>query len=451
MNSSFDLGVEGGTVITPHGRRPAHVYVRNGTIAAITQDRQPAKEVVDAAGLLVMPGMVDTHVHLMDPGAVEREDFATGSAAAVRAGVTSIIEHSHVSPIRNGADLREKIDYVGSRSRIDFGLAAHAWPDDLASISDVWRAGATFLKAFTCTTHGVPHHNAAQLRQLFVQAAGLQAKCLVHCEDESLTADAERNLRLAGRSDGAVVFEWRHRDAELLATSATALLAQRTGAPVVVAHVSNPEVAAIVRLHRSAGARLWAETCPQYFLLFEAEATEFGALRKFTPPARARSVADLENMWGALARGEFDLVSSDHAPSTLQQKQGSIWDAHFGIPGIDTTLSVLLDAAYRGLISYEHVVELYSRQPAMLYGLYPRKGSLTEGGDGDLVLIDAGASWLVSDEEIISKAGWSPYSGRTLHGRAVATYLGGRLASSAGKVIAEPGGGRFLPGSGIAM
>ena len=450
MSSAFDLGVEGGLVVTSRGRRRANVYVRDGTIAAITSDRHPAGEVVSATDLLVMPGMVDAHVHLMDPGAPEREDFPTGTAAAARAGVTSIVEHSHIAPVRTADQLKEKIEYVRNRSRIDFALAAHAWPGDVEAAADVWRAGAAFVKAFTCRTHGIPAHDAAELHRLFAGVADVDAVCLVHCEDESLTAEAERVLHLAGRSDGAVVFEWRNRDAELLATSTTALMAQRTGARVVIAHASNPEIAATARRHRSAGASLWVETCPQYFMLFEQEAIEWGPLRKFTPPARARTDADLEHMWRCLAAGQFDIVSSDHAPSTIEQKQESIWAAHFGLPGLDTTLSVLLDAAHRGLISYERVVEVYSEGPAKLYGLYPGKGRLAPGADADLVLVDPRSRWPVSNEEILSKAGWSPYSGRVLHGRAVATYVRGSLAASDGRVVAEPGSGRFLPGAGLS-
>jgi dihydroorotase (multifunctional complex type) len=450
MSSAFDLGVEGGLLVTSRGRRRANVYVRDGTIVAITPDRQPAREAASATDLLVMPGMVDAHVHLMDPGATEREDFPTGTAAAARAGVTSIVEHSHVAPVRTAAELNEKVNYLEKRARVDYALAAHAWPGDVDAVGEIWRAGATFVKAFTCRTHGIPGHDASELHQLFTRVAEVDAVCLVHCEDESLTANAERVLRAADRTDGAVVFEWRNRDAELLAASMTAFMAQRTRARVVIAHASNPEIAAIARNHRGPGVSLWVETCPQYFVLFEHEAIEWGPLRKFSPPARARTNADLEQMWRCLAAGQFDIVSSDHAPSTIEQKRESIWTAHFGVPGLDTTLCVLLDAAHRGLISYERVVEVYSEQPAKLYGLHPRKGRLAVGADADLVLVDPQSRWTVSNQEIISKAGWSPYSGRVLHGRAVATYSRGTLAASDGRVVAEPGSGRFLPGAGLS-
>jgi dihydroorotase-like cyclic amidohydrolase len=266
-----------------------------------------------------------------------------------------------------------------------------------------------------------------------VAAAG--GTCLVHCEDETLTAAAERELRLAGRVDGGVVPAWRNREAELTAVATTARLARQTGARVVVAHASSLEVLDLAR------PACVVESCPQYLTLLEAEVLDQGALRKFTPPARARTSDDLTAMWEALAGGRIDYVASDHAPSTLAQKrEGSIWEAHFGLPGVDTTLSVLLDGAHDGRITYERVVDVYSEAPARIYGLHPRKGTMEVGADADLVLVDPERQWTVRDEDVASKAGWSPYAGRTFTGRAVRTFLRGRAP--------KPGAGRFLPGPG---
>jgi dihydroorotase len=292
------------------------------------------------------------------------------------------------------------------------------------------------MKAFTCTTHGVPGHSPADLLALFQAVAAAGATCLVHCEEESLTAAAERALRASGRQDGGVIPAWRSREAELVAVATAAQLAASTGASVVVAHASNPQVPELAR------PACLVETCPQYLTLFEREAVEAGALRKFTPPARARSGADLEAMWAALAAGAIHYVSSDHAPATLAQKRaGSIWDVHFGLPGIDTTFSVLLDGAHAGRLTYEQVVALYSETPARIYGLHPRKGSLDMGADADLVLVDPELRWTVRDEDVVSKAGWSPYAGRTFTGRTVRTFLRGR--------VPDPGAGVFLKGRGV--
>lgn len=447
---TFDLGIEGGTIVEPDGRRRAHLYVSDGRVAAVTELRQEARQRVDAAGLLVMPGMVDAHVHLMEPGDPEREDFPTGTAAAARAGVTTIIEHTHGSPVRTVADLRAKVELLRSRSRVDFALAAHAWPGYEDEIGPLWRAGAAFFKVFTCTTHGVPGHSPAQLWRLFRELARRRAIALVHCEDESMAALAEEALRAEGRDGGGVLSAWRGREGELVAVGTVGLLARLSGARIVVAHASHPQVVAIVEHERAGGAAIACETCPQYLYLYEDEALDHGAFRKFTPPARARSRADLDAMWGLVSGRGVDFISTDHAPSTAEQKRsGSIWDVPFGLPGIDTTLAALLDAAHAGRISYELVTEIYSRAPARIYGLAPAKGSLDPGSDADVVLIDPEARWTVSDADIVSKAGWSPFSGRTFVGRPVATFLRGSPIAREGTVLGEPGGGRFVAGPGM--
>ena len=146
----------GGEVVTGAGRRAANVYVSDGSVAAVTPERREARETVDASGALVMPGMVDAHVHFMDPGDPEREDFPAGTAAAARAGVTTVIEHTHAAPVISAADLEAKREHLAGRAGVDYALAAHAWPDRLDEVPGAWAAGAAFIKAFTCTTHGVP-------------------------------------------------------------------------------------------------------------------------------------------------------------------------------------------------------------------------------------------------------------------------------------------------------
>jgi dihydroorotase (multifunctional complex type) len=433
-----DLGIEGGELVTPSGRSRLNVYASGGRITAITAARREAGEVVDASGLLVMPGMVDAHVHFMDPADPTREDFPSGTAAAVRAGVTTVIEHTHARPVITVDDLREKAAYVAGRSRVDFALGAHVWPDRLDAVDAVWGGGVAFLKVFTCTTHGVPGFSASALRELFGRVADIDALCLVHSEDEDLTSQAERELRESSRADGGVIPAWRNRDAELSAVSTVAVLARSSGARVVAAHVSHMDAL-------DAAPGLTIESCPQYLSFFEREVLDHGSFRKFTPPARARAQRDLDAMWNALADGRIAYISSDHAPSTAEQKlAGSIWDVHFGLPGVDTTFSVLLDGARRGRISYERIVEVYSEQPSKIYGLWPFKGRLAVGADADLVLVDPDAAWLVRNEDVLSKAGWTPFEGRTLRGRAVRTYCRGTLAMADGQVVAQPGDGRFL-------
>lgn len=445
---SYDTSIVDGTLVSPQGRTRLNIGVRDGVIGYIGPEQPPAKEVIDAGGLVVLPGGVDTHVHLMDPSATDREDFPTGTAAAARAGVTTIIEHTHSGPVRTVEDLREKREYLRGRSHVDYGLAAHAWPGFTEHVGDLWRAGVAFFKVFTCTTHGVPGHTAADLVKHLTTASDCGAPSLIHCEDESLTEEAQQTLQDAGRLDFGILPEWRNRAAEVVAVTMAAALVRRCQATATIAHVSHPEVLRYIEAERGRGADLAAEACPQYFLLREEEVHEHGALRKFTPPARARHDHDENEMWESLRKGLLSFVSSDHAPSTLEQKGcGSIWEVQFGLPGIDTTFAALVDAVARGQLAWEDLSRVYAEMPARRYGLWPRKGAIRVGFDADLALVDPAEEWMLTNDQVASKAGWSPYAGRHFKGRVVRTVLRGRTIAERGKAT-DGRTGAWLPGGG---
>lgn len=445
-----DLAIVGGTVVSGAGSRRADLVIHDGHVAdvSVPGGDVEAATVVDAGGLLVVPGMVDTHVHLMDPGPTEREDFPTGTAAAAARGVTTIIEHTHGHPVRDPDELADKRAALRGRSNVSFGLAAHVWPDRIGTLRDTWRAGVSFFKIFTCATHGVPAVEGDDLRRTVRAVAEFGGTCLVHAEDETRTADAERALREQERVDPGILSEWRSRDAELVAVRAVAEVAVETGARLTIAHVSCPEVAEVIVDARRRGADLAAEACPQYLLLAEDEVEEHGALRKFTPPARNRSPVEMDAMWDLLADGTLTHVATDHAPSTRAQKRaGDFWEAPFGLPGLDTTTRLLLDAAATGRLTWSDVVERYSEEPAKRYGLWPAKGSLHGGAAADVALVDPSATVRIRDEDVISKAGWTPYAGRTTTGDVVRVFLGGEEIAADG-VPRDERTGTFISGPG---
>lgn len=445
----LDLTIRGATVVTPRGRFRADVHVAGEKIAALGSLDVSARQTVDAAGLVAMPGVVDSHVHFMDPGATDREDFITGSAAAAVGGTTTVIEHTHAAPVRDAAELRAKVAHLRRRSLVDYGLAAHVWPDRLPGLRELWEAGAAYLKVFTCETHGVPAVLAGDLLRCFQDLARWHGIALAHCEDDAITREREAALRREGRADYGVIPAWRAREAEAVAAAEVALLARLTGARVVIAHTSHPPVVDLIDRERRAGGRIWIESCPQYFYLKEDEVRERGPFRKFTPPARLRDDAEATEMWRRLATGEITHISTDHAPATADQKRaGDIWTCPFGLPGVETTLVMLLNAAHRGWITLERVVDVLCAQPARLYGFYPRKGTLAPGADADLVLVDLRATRTLSDTRIVSKAGWTPYAGMTVTGVPVMTFCRGRLVARDGRPQGEPGWGRWLPGAG---
>jgi len=445
----MDLTIRGTTVVTPRGRFAADIHVRGGKIAALGSLDTPAAQTVDAGGLLALPGVVDGHVHFMDPGDTEREDFITGSAAAAVGGTTTVIEHTHAAPVLDAEHLRRKVAHLSRRSVVDFGLAAHVWPDRLPGIGQLWAAGPAYLKAFTCETHGVPAMLAGDLLRYFKAAAGCGGLTLVHCEDDAITRERERALRAAGRADNGIIPEWRTREAEQVAAAQVALLARITGARVIIAHTSHPEAVDLVHRERAHGGDIWIESCPQYFFLKESDVLQHGALRKFTPPARLADDDGVPRMWQLLAQGQITHISTDHAPATRAQKQkGDIWQAPFGLPGVETTLTLMLHAAHQGWVTLQRVVEVLCEMPARLYGYFPQKGTLLPGADADITLIDPVRTRVIGDDQVISKAGWSPYAGMTVVGGPVMTFSRGHLVARDGTPHGEPGWGRWLPGAG---
>jgi allantoinase len=442
----FDLVVRGGTVVSPHGRSRVDVFVRDGKVAALLDDTsaESADVVVDAGGAFVLPGMVDTHVHLMEPGDATREDFPTGTLAASRQGVTTIIEHTHGWPLTDSTRVTEKRNHLRGRSYVDFGLAAHVFPEHANEIRGLWESGVAFFKIFTCATHGVPAVTAEVMLDVFQELADIDAACLVHCEDDLMTAHNERRLKSEGRIDPGVIPEWRSREAELVAVGSAALLARVTGVRATVAHVSNADVLDLVTRERSYGSPLVAETCPQYLYLEESGIHQHGPFRKFTPPARIRSQEDEDRMWAAFNDGTINHLSTDHAPSTPAQKHdGTIWECHFGLPGLDTTVPLMLDAALTGRTSLERLVDAYAHQPAENYRL-SGKGRLEVGYDADIVIVDPDERWQIRNEDIVSRAGWTPYGGREVRGKVKSVLLRGKLLDHG----ADPNG-RFIPGPGM--
>lgn len=446
---TFDLVIQGATIVNVDRRQNANIYVKDGRIAHIGYlSDATASRTISADGLCALPGAVDSHVHFMDPAETDREDFITGSAAAAVGGVTTVIEHTHADPIVDVDGLDKKRRHLKDRSYVDFALTAHVWPGKMEQLPGLWKAGIAAFKIFTCTTHGVPGFTNGMLLEAFQAAAALDSPIQIHCEDETITEANLSRLEAQGEREGDAIYVWRSREAELAAINTVGLLSRLTGARVIVAHASHGAAVDLAADHRAKGADLWIETCPQYLYLDQDEIRTEGAYRKFTPPARARSRWEKEEMWRRVAFGPVTHVSSDHAPSTAAHKDEGVWRAHFGLPGVETTLPLLLDAVAKGLLSLERLVELTSWRQARLFGLYPRKGAIKVGADADIVLVDPDATYELTDEAIVSKSGWTPYAGRRVTGRVVQTYVRGALAAEDGAPVGEPGRGQFVAGPG---
>lgn len=449
---SIDLVVRDAIIVSPYGRTRGDLLVAAGRVAGVVAaGTGQGAEVIEASGLYLLPGAVDPHVHMQDPGLTHQEDFMTGTGAAAVGGVTTVVEHHRSVPFVLDVDiLRDKINYLADRARIDYALFGGVEPDNIAQLRPMWEAGAAAFKIFTCKVHGVTPILPDKMLEAFRELASFDAPCLIHAEDDSILKANEVRLRAAGRQDFEVIREWRTREAEQVAVSTTALLARLTGCRVIIAHASQPAICDLVQRERALGAKVWVESCPQYFYLTEDEIDERGPWCKFTPPARDQAAT--EEMWRRLERGDIDMICADHAPSTQEEKaQGlaDIWQAPFGIPGVETVFPLMLTGVNQGRLSLERLVAARSQIPAQVYGLWPRKGNLNIGADADFILVDMEAERTLRNDDIVAKTGWTPYEGRRVKGLPVKTFVRGRLVAADGRPVAGPGWGQFLPGPGF--
>ncbi len=442
-----DLAIINGLLVDSKGIYPGVLYIREGKIVGITQaaENHPS-EVIDAHGLYILPGAIDGHVHMMDPGYTDREDFTTGTRAAARGGVTTVIDHHRTEPQVFGAkELLGKKEYLKTRSVVDFGLLGGLSLTNLGNLRGLWEAGALGFKGFTCELHEADALGIGNLMEILQEIRKFNGIALFHCEDDSLLKKTEERLRKQGRKDPLSVSEWRSPEAEELAVRALIYAARKTGARVAVAHTSLPSLVLEQAAARAQGVSIYTETCAQYLCLTEEDLKAKGPFAKFTPPPRKKE--EVEKMGWCLAQGLIDMVNSDHCPYPRSDKEAGledIWRAPFGIPGVETAVSILLDGVATGKWTLSQVVEVRSEKPAMIYGLAGQKGFLRLGNDADLIFVDLKRKRRLDDTQILSKCGWTPYHGKEMTGDVALTMVRGKVVMREGKVIGEPGWGRFI-------
>jgi len=437
----YDLQIKNATIVTENTIFKGNIVVKSGKIVGIYKDSShDSYETIDAEGYYLLPGMIDEHVHFMEPCENEREDWIHGTASAAVAGVTTVVEHTHRCPVRSVEEFEKKKEYVKGRSYIDFGLAAHVWPGYYKEIPKLWERGVSFFKIFTLNLHDVPGHNNYMLFKVLSLIASVNGLSLIHAEDESIIRGMQEELRTEGAN---ILQRWRNKVAEEVAVSNVIKIAEITRAKVTIAHTSHPKVVQMVHEARSRGVDVWVESCPQYLFLDENILAQDERLFKFTPPARSKEEA--QNMVELLQQEKIDIVASDHAPATKEMKtRGDIWTGIFGIPGIQTTLPLLLKLVSENKLSLTTIVKVYSRNPAIRLGLYPKKGTIMIGSDADFVIIDPEKKWTITDEWIISKARWTPYAGFSVTGKPIMTIVRGKKVVENDKIAIEPGWGEYI-------
>jgi allantoinase len=437
-----DLVVRGGTVVTAEGRRSVDVACTGGQITAVGSELPGAAEDVDARGLLVLPGLIDVHVHFNEPGRTGWEGAATGSRGLAAGGGTLFFDMPlNSTPCTvNPREFDRKRDALAAASITDFGLWGGLVPGAIPDMAEMAERGVVGFKAFMCDS-GLPEFPRATDEVLLAgmaEAARLGLPIAVHAESEEITRGLAATV--AGR-DAAAFLASRPVAAELDAIERALRFAEQTGATLHIVHVSSGQGVAMAAEAKTRGVDVSIETCPHYLFFTEADLDQLGAIAKCAPPLRPAS--EQAALWHELLAGRVDMVASDHSPTEPERKRGDFLSAWGGIAGVQSTLSVLLDQGHQErTLPVERIVSLVATAPARRFGM-SGKGSLAVGCDADLVLIDPAGSITLAEDDLHQRHRVSPYVGRRFRGAVRRTIRRGETIFLDGRITARTTG-RFV-------
>ena len=427
MSTTQSLLIRHAEIILPNGESMiGDVLTQGRQIVQLGQEitnAAPTHE-IDARGLTLLPGVIDPQVHFREPGLEHKEDLFTASCACAKGGVTSFLEMPNTRPLTiSQSALDDKLQRAASKCLVNYGFFIGATGDNLP---DLLSASPTpGIKVFMGSMHGQLLVSQEEvLEAIFAQGNRLIA---VHAEDQARIN--QRKQEFAGIEDLAIHSQIQDNQAALLATQLALKLSKKYQRRLHILHMSTAEEAELLRHDKPSWVT--AEVTPQHLLLNTSAYTTIGSLAQMNPPLR--SPHDNEVLWQALRDGIIDFIATDHAPHTLAEKAQTYPNTPSGMPGVETSLPLMLTAAMAGKCTVAQVVQWMSKAVAVAYGI-PNKGEISPGYDADLVLVDLKNYREVKREEVLSKCGWSPFEGWNLTGWPVTTIVGGEIVYDHGQV-----------------
>ncbi len=431
---AFELLIRGGTVWLPEGARNVDVAVIDGRIAALgAPGVLSAATVLDAHGLHVLPGVIDTHVHFREPGMEHKEDLATGSQAAVLGGVTAVCEMPNTIPATTTAKaLTDKLDRAQGRMACDYAFFLGATADNVDSLA-MWEqmAGCAGVKIFMGKSTGtlLVEDNAMLSRIL----SSCRRRVAVHCEDESRLRERHALVHESGLPTLHAL--WRDAETAFLATKRILKIARKLNRKIHILHVSTQKEISLLMNNRDIAT---FEITPHHLTLSAPECYyHLGTLSQVNPPIRAKYHQDA--LWTAVNEGLVDCLGSDHAPHTLAEKAKLYPTSPSGIPGVQTLVPVMLTHIAAGRLSLAQFVALTSAGPARLYAI-AAKGYIAVGFDADFTIVDLKARRTIDSPWLASRCGWSPFEGMTVTGFPIFTIIRGHLIMRDGCVLTPENG-----------
>ncbi len=419
MTRTYDLVLKGGRVVNQDGVITADLGVRDGRIAELGEIApKAAGEVIDCRGLHILPGVIDTQVHFREPGLEHKEDLETGSRAAVMGGVTAVFEMPNTQPLTTSAQtLADKVARARNRMFCDFAFYVGGTRENVEDLPALERQeGAAGIKVFMGSSTGdlLVDDDAGVARIL----AKITRRAAFHAEDEA-RLEARKDQRVPG--DPASHPVWRDTQAALLCTQRLVGLARAAGKQIHVLHISTAEEMDFLAQHRDIAS---VEVTPQHLTLAAPEAyAQLGSRAQMNPPIR--SARHRTRLWWGLRAGVVDVLGSDHAPHTLEEKARPYPASPSGMPGVQTLVPIMLDHVNAGRLSLQRLVDLTSHGPQRLFGL-TAKGRIAVGYDADFTVVDMQAQRTIRDAQSQSRSGWTPYDGKQVKGWPKGTIIRGR-------------------------
>jgi dihydroorotase len=428
MTQAFDVVITGGTVVNHDGIGQRDIGVTGGRIVAIGRlDPGKAAEVIDASDLHVLPGVIDTQVHFREPGLEHKEDLESGSRAAVVGGVTAVFEMPNTKPLTiNSTLLAEKVDRARRRMFCDFAFFVGGTRETVEDIALLERLEASAgIKVFMGASTGDLLVEDEPTLERIIKA--IRRRAAFHAEDEARLRE-RAELRKAGDASSHPV--WRDETAALMATQRLVRLAEKHSKRVHVLHVSTAEEIAYLAEHKA-----WAsvEVTPHHLTLVAPDCYQrLGTYAQMNPPVRDDSHRRI--LWAGLQAGVVDVLGSDHAPHTREEKDHPYPESHSGMTGVQTLVPIMLDHVNAGRLSLQRFVDLTSHGPARVFGIRG-KGRLAVGYDADLTIVDMKRRETITNQWIQSRCGWTPYHGIAVRGWPVGTFVRGRCVMWNGEIL----------------
>lgn len=425
--AQYETIFKNGTVVNHDGVHRTDIAVNDGRIVALGNlGAASAGEVVDCTGLHVLPGVIDTQVHFREPGLTHKEDLESGSLSAVMGGVTGVFEMPNANPLTTTREtFEEKIRLGTRRMHCDFAFYIGGTHDNVAQLPELERLpGCAGVKVFMGSSTGsllVPDDVGVE-----AILSAISRRAAFHSEDE-YRLEERKHLRVPGDPSSHPV--WRDPEAAMLSTRRLVALARKTGKRVHILHISTAEEMVFLAAHKDVAS---VEVTPHHLTLDETAYTRLGTYAQMNPPVRDK--AHREGIWAGVANGVADVLGSDHAPHTREEKDHAYPASHSGMTGVQTLVPIMLDHINAGRMTLERFVDMTSHGPNRLFGI-ANKGRIAVGYDADLTVVDLKRRETITNEWVKSRAGWTPYDGVTVTGWPVGTIVRGNKVMWQGELV----------------